>query len=57
MLGRSGPLPHGDHAYEVTWDGFRPIVGRNGGFKVRSRHGWDMTALLPELGDLPGADP
>jgi bifunctional non-homologous end joining protein LigD len=53
MLARSGALPVGDYAYEVKWDGFRAIVGRNGGYRVRSRRGWDMAALLPELADLP----
>jgi bifunctional non-homologous end joining protein LigD len=53
MLARSGPLPSGDYAFELKWDGFRAIVGRNGGFRVRSRRGWDMTGLVPELGDVP----
>jgi bifunctional non-homologous end joining protein LigD len=53
MLARSGPLPSGDYSYELKWDGFRAIVGRNDEFRVRSRRGWDMTALLPELADLP----
>jgi bifunctional non-homologous end joining protein LigD len=53
MLARSGLLPSGDYAFELKWDGFRAIVGRNGGFRVRSRRGWDMTGLVPELGDLP----
>jgi bifunctional non-homologous end joining protein LigD len=53
MLARSGPLPSGDYAFELKWDGFRAIVGRNEGFRVRSRRGWDMTTLLPELNDLP----
>jgi bifunctional non-homologous end joining protein LigD len=53
MLARRGPLPIGDYSYELKWDGFRALVARNGGFRVRSRRGWDMTALLPELADLP----
>jgi bifunctional non-homologous end joining protein LigD len=53
MLARSGPLPSGDYSYELKWDGFRAIVGRNDLFRVRSRRGRDMTALLPELADLP----
>jgi bifunctional non-homologous end joining protein LigD len=32
---------------------FRALVSRNGDFQVRSRRGWNMTALLPELADLP----
>jgi bifunctional non-homologous end joining protein LigD len=53
MLARSGAVPSGNYAFELKWDGFRAIVGRNGGFRVRSRRGWDMTRLLPELSDLP----
>jgi bifunctional non-homologous end joining protein LigD len=54
MLARSGPIPQaGGHAFEVKWDGFRAIVGRNGAFAVRSRRGWNMTALLAELEALP----
>jgi bifunctional non-homologous end joining protein LigD len=53
MLARSGAIPSGDYGFELKWDGFRAIVGRNGGFRVRSRRGWDMTKLLPELADLP----
>jgi ATP-dependent DNA ligase len=53
MLSRSGPIPTGDYAYELRWDGFRTIVARCDGFRVLSRQGWEMTALLPELGDLP----
>jgi ATP-dependent DNA ligase len=48
------PHPQRDgHAFEVKWDGFRAIVGRNGDFAIRSRRGWDMTSLLPELEALP----
>ena len=54
MLARSGKLPaRGDWAYEVKWDGFRTIVSTEGRFRVRSRRGWDMTELVPELGGLP----
>ncbi len=55
MLARSGAIPSGDYAFELKWDGFRAIVGRNGGFGVRSRRGWDMTKLLPEFADLPAS--
>jgi hypothetical protein len=51
MLLRSGPLPtRGDWAYEVKWDGFRALVSTEGGLRVRSRRGWNMTELVPELG-------
>jgi bifunctional non-homologous end joining protein LigD len=53
MLARSGAIPSGDYAFEVKWDGFRAIVSRNGDFRARSRRGWEMTSLLPELADLP----
>jgi ATP-dependent DNA ligase len=53
MLARSGPLPTGDYSFELKWDGFRALVARNGDLRVRSRRGWDMTSLLPELADLP----
>jgi bifunctional non-homologous end joining protein LigD len=54
MLARSGSIPtRGDWAYEVKWDGFRAIVSTEGRFRVRSRRGWDMTSLVPELAALP----
>ena len=55
MLARSGPIPtRGDWSYEVKWDGFRAIVSTEGKpLRVRSRRGWDMTPLLPELSALP----
>ena len=34
--------------------GFRALISRNGDYQVRSRRGWRMTSLLPELADLPG---
>jgi bifunctional non-homologous end joining protein LigD len=53
MLARSGSIPNGDYTFEVKWDGFRALVSLNGDFRVRSRRGWNMTPLLPELADLP----
>jgi bifunctional non-homologous end joining protein LigD len=53
MLARSGAIPTGGYAFEVKWDGFRALVNRNGDFQVRSRRGWNMTSLLPELCNLP----
>jgi hypothetical protein len=56
MLLRSGRLPaSGDYAFESKWDGFRALVSRNGHVQVRSRRGWDMTSLVPELTGLPMA--
>src|SRR4051812_3449449 len=54
MLARSGSLPsHGTYSYEVKWDGFRAIVSTESGLRIRSRRGWDMTELLPELASFP----
>ncbi len=54
MLARSAPLPlRGAWAFEPKWDGVRALVSTLDGFGVRSRRGWDMTALLPELAALP----
>jgi bifunctional non-homologous end joining protein LigD len=57
MLARSGTLPtRDDWAFDVKWDGFRAIVSTEGTpLRVRSRRGWDMTALVPELAALPVA--
>jgi ATP-dependent DNA ligase len=55
MLTRSGPIPKGEYAYGLKWDGFRAIVARHDAFRVLSRRGWEMTRVLPELGDLPAA--
>jgi bifunctional non-homologous end joining protein LigD len=55
MLARSGPIPtRGDWAFEVEWDGFRAIVSTEGvPLRARSRRGWDMSQLVPELSALP----
>jgi ATP-dependent DNA ligase len=54
MLARSGPLPvAGGYAFELKWDGFRAIVRAGESFGVRSRRGWNMTPLVPELATLP----
>jgi bifunctional non-homologous end joining protein LigD len=54
MLSRPGPLPSGSGwSYELKWDGFRALVSTEDGFIVRSRRGWNMTAVLPELRGLP----
>jgi ATP-dependent DNA ligase len=39
--------------FEVKWDGFRALVSTIDGLRIRSRRGWDMTPLLPELRSLP----
>ena len=54
MLSRPGPLPSGSGwSFELKWDGFRAIVSTEDGFVVRSRRGWNMTPVLPELRTLP----
>ena len=54
MLSRPGPLPSGSGwAFELKWDGFRALVSTENEFRVRSRRGWNMTTVLPELRSLP----
>jgi bifunctional non-homologous end joining protein LigD len=54
MLARSGALPtRGRWAFEVKWDGFRALVRAGSDYRVRSRRGWEMTALVPDLQALP----
>jgi ATP-dependent DNA ligase len=54
MLARSGPLPSSSGwSFELKWDGFRAIVSTEDGLRVRSRRGWNMTTVLPELRRLP----
>ena len=54
MLAPSAAVPvSAGWAFEPKWDGFRAIVSTEQGLRVRSRRGWDMTALVPELAALP----
>lgn len=54
MLSHPGPLPLGPGwSLELKWDGFRAIVSTEDGLSVRSRRGWNMTEVLPELRALP----
>jgi len=55
MLARAGAVPGGrGWVFEPKLDGFRCRVLAHDGFRARSRRGWDMTPLLPELrADLP----
>jgi bifunctional non-homologous end joining protein LigD len=54
MLSRPGPLPSGSGwSFELKWDGFRALVSTENGLRVRSRRGWNMTEVLPELRGLP----
>src|SRR3954470_12765594 len=52
MLARPGAIPSGaGWRFEPKLDGFRCLVCRHGRFRARSRRGWDMTKLLPQLAD------
>jgi bifunctional non-homologous end joining protein LigD len=54
MLARSGRLPtESGWAFELKWDGFRAIVRTGSEYRVRSRRGWNMTKLVPELAEMP----
>jgi bifunctional non-homologous end joining protein LigD len=54
MLSHPGHLPFGSGwSFELKWDGFRALVSTEDGLRVRSRRGWSMAELLPELGSLP----
>jgi len=53
MLAKSGPVPQGDYAYELKWDGFRALVSTVDRLRVLSRQWWNMTPQLPELEELP----
>jgi bifunctional non-homologous end joining protein LigD len=54
MLSRPGPLPSGAAwSVELKWDGFRAIVSTEDDLRVRTRRGWNMTPVLPELRALP----
>ncbi len=54
MLSHPGPLPSGSGwSFELKWDGFRALVSTEDGLHVRSRRGWNMTPVLPELSALP----
>jgi hypothetical protein len=51
MLANAGTIPHGSGwTFEPKLDGFRCLVCTHGvGFQARSRRGWEMSHLLPEL--------
>jgi bifunctional non-homologous end joining protein LigD len=51
MLARAGAIPSGrGWVFEPKLDGFGCLACTHGGrFLARSRNGWNMTPLLPEL--------
>jgi bifunctional non-homologous end joining protein LigD len=53
MLAGSGPLPTGDYAYELKWDGFRCLVSTAGRLRILSRQWWEMTPHVLEFASLP----
>jgi bifunctional non-homologous end joining protein LigD len=58
MLARAGGIPTGrGWIFEPKLDGFRCLVCTHGSrFRARSRRGWDMTKLLPEIRRAVPAD-
>jgi len=58
MLARPGLIPRGrGWTFEPKLDGFRCLVCTHAGtFRARSRRGWNMTPLLPELATALPAD-
>ena len=57
MLARTGAIPTGTGwRYEPKLDGYRCLVCTHDRFKARSRRGWNMTPLLPELRQALPAD-
>ncbi|WP_107081740.1 non-homologous end-joining DNA ligase [Streptomyces sp. SBT349] len=56
ILATDAELPTGAWAYEYKWDGYRCClrVARDGGTRLASRNGNDVTSTYPELADAPG---
>jgi bifunctional non-homologous end joining protein LigD len=54
MRSRPGPLPTGvGWSFEPKYDGFRAVISTEKAIRVRSRRGWEMGSLVPELEGLP----
>ncbi len=50
------PFDGDDWLFEIKWDGYRSVAFvRDGALRLVSRNQNDMTALYPELQDLPGS--
>lgn len=57
MLARTGALPTGGGwRFEPKLDGYRCLVCTHGRLRVRSRRGWNLAPLLPELREALPAD-
>jgi ATP dependent DNA ligase-like protein len=54
MLASTGPIaaPATDWAFEPKLDGWRVLIYIDGGLRVRSRNGHDITTAVPELAPL-----
>ena len=52
-MARPGPLPAGDYSFELSGTVSVPWSRATATSGALARRGWDMTALLPELADLP----
>ena len=54
MRSRPGALPVGSGwSFEPKYDGFRAVISTEMAIRVRSRRGWEMGSLVPELESLP----
>ena len=54
MRSRPGALPvGGGWSFEPKYDGFRAVISTEKAIRVRSRRGWEMGSLVPELEGLP----
>ncbi len=58
MLARaSGPFDSDDYLFELKWDGIRALVFRDrGGYRIRNRHGVDITCRYPEFECFTGLE-
>ena len=53
MRSRPGALPVGVGWSFEPYDGFRAVISTEKVIRVRSRRGWEMGSLVPELEGLP----
>jgi bifunctional non-homologous end joining protein LigD len=54
MRSRPGALAVGvGWSFEPKYDGFRAVISTEADIRVRSRRGWEMGSLVPELQHLP----
>lgn len=53
----SSPFDSKEYLFEIKWDGYRCLCYLNGGVKLFSRNGVDMTMTFPELAGLNSSVP